>query len=335
MAMGNPLSPVLSNLFMEFFETKFLPAILPPGVLWFRYVDDVFCIWPLRENVNTFLLELNDQVPSIRFTYEEENNCSLPFLDVVVHRNHNGFRFSVYRKPTNICSYIHYYSNHSEKIKKATFSSMFLRALRICSPEFLDNEFETIFRISEKLKYPNYFIECSLQKAKKTFYSVTAREPFDHNNLLVLPYSDSMKHVPRFCKTFNINVVFRFSNTLKNKLIKNSPSICNGCIYEIPCKDCNCKYIGQSGKGLATRINQHKGCIRRGETSNALFLHRNNYNHAIDWDRAKVYLYCDNVTKRNIVESAMIKSQENLMNVSPGMYKLDAFLVNEIFKLVS
>ena len=173
---------------------------------------------------------------------------------------------------------------------------MFLRALRICSPEFIDEEFDNIFRISERLKYPRYFIESSLQKARKTFYSVTTREPFNHNNLLVLPYNENMKNVPRFCQKFDINVVFKFSNTLRNMLIKNSPSLCNGCVYEIPCKDCNCKYIGQTGKGLATRIKQHKYSIRSGQMSNALFLHRNNDNHVIDWDSSKVLVNCNNVT---------------------------------------
>ena len=46
MAMGNPLSPVLSNLYMEFFEARILSNILPVNVVWFRYVDDIFCIWP-------------------------------------------------------------------------------------------------------------------------------------------------------------------------------------------------------------------------------------------------------------------------------------------------
>ena len=335
MAMGNPLSPVLSNLFMEFFETKFLPNILPQGVLWFIFVDDIFCIWPLAENVKTFLINLNNLVPSIKFTFEEEVDCCLPFLDVRIYRTDIGFKFTVYRKPTNVCSYIHYYSNHSEQVKKATFSSMFLRALRVCSPEYIDEEFDNIFSIADKLRYPRYFIECSLRKAQRTFYAESAREPINYQNLLVLPYSDALKEVPRFCKNFNINVVFRFSNTLKNILIKNSPKVSNGCVYEVPCKNCNCKYLGQSSKGLATRIKQHKYSVRTGQISNALFLHMNDFNHAIDWDKAEVILYCNNVIRRNIVESAMIKYKENLVNVSPGMYKLDAFIVKEICKLFS
>ena len=128
----------------------------------------------------------------------------LPFLDVKVHRTSTGFKYSVYRKPTNVCSYIHYYSNHSDKIKLGTFSSMFLRAFRVCSPEFLQHELDTIFNISKKLKYPYNFIERALYKARKTFYLMTYREPFNNQNLLVLPYNSAFKNVPRFYKAFNI-----------------------------------------------------------------------------------------------------------------------------------
>ena len=331
MAMGNPLSPVLSNLYMEFFETKYLPRILPNGALWFRYVDDIFCIWPLTANIEYFLVSLNNCVPSIKFTYEVEANGCLSFLDVNIFRGNSGFKFSVFRKPTNVCSYIHFYSDHCKQIKMSTFTSMFLRAYRVCSPEFLDAEMDNIFKISEKLKYPKHFIDCALQKAKKTFYSVATRKDFDSQNLLVLPYSNTLLNVPRFCKFFNINVVFRFSNTLKNILIKNSPKNSLGCIYRIPCQDCNNSYIGQSGKGLATRLKQHKYSVRTGQVSNALFLHRNNFNHRINWQEAEVLLYCNNINKRNIIESAFIKNDCNLMNISQGMYKLDPFIAYNIF----
>ncbi|XP_069995116.1 uncharacterized protein [Penaeus vannamei] len=44
-AMGSPLSPVLVNLFMEFFESELLPSIsLRPSVR-LRYVDDAFALW--------------------------------------------------------------------------------------------------------------------------------------------------------------------------------------------------------------------------------------------------------------------------------------------------
>lgn len=169
MAMGNPLSPLLSNFYMEFFESKILKNILPANVVWYRYVDDIFCIWPENKNLDNFLILLNNLVPSIKFTIEIEQNFSLPFLDVIVHRQSNNFKFSIYRKPTNVCSYVHYYSAHHDKVKRSVFSSMFLRALRICSPEFMDDEINKIYEISVKLKYPKSFVDSSLRKAKKTF----------------------------------------------------------------------------------------------------------------------------------------------------------------------
>ena len=139
MQMGNPLSPVLSNIFMEFFENKYLSRIKPPEVVWLRYVDDILCLWPRNQNVDDFLENLNSLVPSIKFTVEVENEGILPFLDVLIHRDDRNLRFSIYRKPTNISSYVHYYSAHTRKVKISVFSSMFLRCLHICSPEFIFN----------------------------------------------------------------------------------------------------------------------------------------------------------------------------------------------------
>jgi hypothetical protein len=38
--MGNPLSPVMANLFMEEFEKKALATATLKLGFWFRYVDD-------------------------------------------------------------------------------------------------------------------------------------------------------------------------------------------------------------------------------------------------------------------------------------------------------
>ena len=141
MAMGNPLSPVLSNLYMEIFESRILNTIIPENVKWFRYVDDIICIWPNHEDIRTFQDNLNQLVPSIKFTMEIENNSCLPFLDVMVHRCDRKFKFSVYRKPTNISAYVHYYSAHSNKTKKKI-------------PEYLDEETLNITISGITMKYP-------------------------------------------------------------------------------------------------------------------------------------------------------------------------------------
>ena len=115
LSMGNPLSPVLSNIYMEFFETKLLSSILDPTVVWMRYIDDVICLWPYHDDLNKFLEKLNGLVPSIKFSYEVEVDGRLPFLDVYANKNSNNrFDYDIYRKPTSNNSYIHYYSVHSD-----------------------------------------------------------------------------------------------------------------------------------------------------------------------------------------------------------------------------
>ena len=68
-AMGNPVSPIVSNSYMEFFEKKLLPVKLPRNEKWFRYVEDVLCLWPIEHNLEQFMVELNSLVPTIQFTH--------------------------------------------------------------------------------------------------------------------------------------------------------------------------------------------------------------------------------------------------------------------------
>ena len=309
----------------------FKKYILPQKAVWFRYVDDIICIWPLEENVNNFLTNLNSLVPSIKFTMESENESSLPFLDCVIHRVDRKFRYSIYRKPTNVSAYVHFYSAQSNKVKQSVFSSMFLRALRICSPEFLDEEIDYILKIGEQLKYPKQFLENTLRKTRKSFYSTKPKDAYNTKNLLVLPFNENFKGLPYLLKEFNVNVAFRNNNTVRTTLIKNSPDTNIGCIYRIPCKTCDKSYIGQTGKELDTRIKQHKYSIKNGQENNALFVHVRDLNHPIDWDNAIPLVLCKNSLDRNIIESSFIKhSKDNNVNNSTGMYKLDPFLIKEI-----
>lgn len=56
-AMGNPPSPVLSNLYMEFFECLYVPKIFHFPVTWYCYIDDISAIIPKDLDVNTILAQ--------------------------------------------------------------------------------------------------------------------------------------------------------------------------------------------------------------------------------------------------------------------------------------
>ena len=330
-AMGNPLSPVLSNIYMEFFEVHILPTICDFEIIWYRYVDDVICLWPSDRDPMLFLQELNDLVPSIKFKIEIENNNALPFLDTLVTRTHDQqLKFKVYRKPTAVESYVHYFSNHDVSIKRSVFISMFLRALRICDPEYHDEEIEKIFEIGKRLCYPFSFLEDCYVKTKRRFYNNIERNKFQYQNVLTLPFRRELKPLVNLLKELNINIIFKYSDTIKNMIIRNSPRETNhGGVYYVPCKECNSGYIGQTGKLLDQRLKQHKYNIRTANESSALFRHQQAFNHNIRWEKAEIVFKCNRQLERLLVETCLIKTCTNF-NLNDGLYKLDNILIHFI-----
>ena len=104
LTMGSPLSPVLANIFMEYFEEMALGSTSLKPSMWLRYVDDTFILWPHQEDVQTLIDHVNSIQPSIQYTMEKEQDNKLPVFDVLVTHTEQGFRSSVYRKPTSLGS---------------------------------------------------------------------------------------------------------------------------------------------------------------------------------------------------------------------------------------
>ena len=88
-AMGSPVSALIANLYMENFEEQAITTSSYEPRIWKRYVDDTFTILD-RENIDDFLLHLNNQQPSIRFTMETEKDNKLAFPDIAVLREPDG-----------------------------------------------------------------------------------------------------------------------------------------------------------------------------------------------------------------------------------------------------
>ena len=92
-AMGDPLSALMSNMFMEDLEQRAIEtAPIECGLtLWKRYVDDI--LEKVKINTtDTLTHHLNQQDPTgnVKFTNEEMENCQLPFLDVKIIVNLDG-----------------------------------------------------------------------------------------------------------------------------------------------------------------------------------------------------------------------------------------------------
>ena len=91
LAMGLPLSPVLANIYMEYFEEMALGSTPLKLSMWLRYIYDTFILWPHQEDVQALLNRVNSIQPSIQFSMEKEQDNKLPFLDILVTRTEQGF----------------------------------------------------------------------------------------------------------------------------------------------------------------------------------------------------------------------------------------------------
>ena len=101
-AMGSPFGPSLANAFLCFDEQICLndsPEDFKP-VYYRRYVDVIIALFPSPDHLEKFTNYLNSKQKDIKFVFEKESNNSLPFQDILISRSENGFKTSVYHKPS-------------------------------------------------------------------------------------------------------------------------------------------------------------------------------------------------------------------------------------------
>ena len=72
-AMGSPLAPVLANIFMGFYESKWLNEYnLNKPKFYLRYVGDILAAFDKEQNSLNFLNFLNKRHPNITFMIEKQ-----------------------------------------------------------------------------------------------------------------------------------------------------------------------------------------------------------------------------------------------------------------------
>ena len=97
--MGSPLGPVLADVFLIELENSLLPKLTKYITLWKQYVDDTICF--VKVGTTEFIISvLNSIDKNIQFTFEEENNETMPFLDILISRKRNYITTTVYQKST-------------------------------------------------------------------------------------------------------------------------------------------------------------------------------------------------------------------------------------------
>ena len=131
--MGTRAAPSYANIFMNDFKEKHVYTHHLQPAAWYRYIDDIFCLWQHGEDeLEKFTTHLNSVHETIKFTIEK-SRTSVSFLDTEVHLDNSHIYTTLYVKPTNRNNYLPFDSAHPYHCKKGLPYGQFLRIQRICS----------------------------------------------------------------------------------------------------------------------------------------------------------------------------------------------------------
>ncbi|XP_074030332.1 uncharacterized protein [Leptinotarsa decemlineata] len=309
--MGSPLSPVIANIYREWFETLAIEEAHKKPRVWLRYVDDTFIIWNHgNTELDAFLKHINSVRPSITFTMEKEIHNELPFLDVLVKRTDTKWETSVYRKPTHTGQYLNHESNHHQSTKRGIIKTLLDRAFGLCNTkEGLEKELDIIKSDLRRNGYSKAMIEKTLAKRQQE----PRKEEKPSQPVLALPYIRGLsERIRRIGSKYNIRTCFRSGNTIRSSLTKTRPpnADCDSknCIYRIPC-ECGKSYIGATKRPLNIRIAEHKKHTQRGETSKSgIADHVWTHQHNIEWSQAEILHREEHWFRRKFKEAAYMLS---------------------------
>ena len=138
--MGSPLGPVTAGIFMVELGKSLLPKLYSYMTSWKHYMGDTIA-YVKPDAIDHVLSILNSFQENISFTYEQEINEKISFLDILILRSGNSFETRVHRKSTHNNIYLHWESFAPDTWKRGTLRTLVLRAHAICSTkELLDQD---------------------------------------------------------------------------------------------------------------------------------------------------------------------------------------------------
>ena len=194
----------------------------------------------------------------------------------------------VYCKKTHTNRYLNYNSHHHPRVLAGVVKCLKNRAVSICDTEYLQEEIRHLNDTFQSKNFPEHVLDPILNRvdtANQTRISTNENtEGNRENRTLCVPYvrglSEKIDNVCWSIKGVNMRAVFKPCRTIRQMLVRVKNGIPEdrrkGVIYEIPCKDCEKLYIGETGRTLKKRVSEHKQAVREFNMNNGVAAHVHN-----------------------------------------------------------
>ena len=266
--MGNCLSPLLADLYMDDYLGKYLQEVNHPDKLW-RYVDDILILTKLNEDeLNAYIETLNKNRNNIKFTMEYEKNKTINFLDTVLSRNDidNSIHIRWFRKETAADRLLNYNSCHHKSIKTNIVTNMTSRIISTTKDaKEQQQDLQVLRKMLRNSDYPerevNKLIEQTIRCSNPVSTTQTKKKD-EFKYSIVIPYVPGAEVLKRRLEKLKIRLFFSYKNKIKsifNSCIKQENK---SVIYQIECA-CKKIYNGETKVGIWKRMKQHKNEIMK------------------------------------------------------------------------
>ena len=205
-AIGSRLGRNYACTYMGQWETQLLDGADLKPMVYVRYIDDIFGIWLHGlDELSNFHNRANQIHPRIQVDLRTSQS-EIEFLDVLVKLEETGIlTTSLFEKPTDSKSYLHFDSDHPIHTKKAVPFGLGLRVKRICTKQedYKLHRDKLKARLVER-RYPAPLVEKELQKVDNVSRDqLLSSNPLKQNEKRVpmaLTFSRYLPNVPGLLK---------------------------------------------------------------------------------------------------------------------------------------
>lgn len=310
--MGSPASPILADMVMEkLLDTCMEKFTTKPKILT-KYVDDLFAI-VRKDAITETLAVLNGFNDKIKFTIEEENDNTLPYLDTLVVRNSGKIKVDWYQKPIASGRIINFHSKHPKRMIINTARNFINRVLTISDEEYHHKNKIKINEILRKNSFPKKIITELINKSteEKRPNVQENRESKIYKSLIYIPNISERVEKSNILDKNVFTIAHKTHNNLR-KLFSNTKSKIplmekHNIVYEIKCdgnavEKCEKVYVGTTKNKLKTRLSGHKSDIKLRNNNllqkTALANHCKCTNHSPNLENVRILQSENNYNKR-------------------------------------
>jgi hypothetical protein len=187
--------------------------------------------------------------------------------------------------------------------------------------------------------YPAHLVEETIKNSWKTemikelkeqFAKETEKDEEDYYDVFHAPYVQGFsEELQKELSKLEVGFVMKKGKTLQSELCKLKPKKDSdekkNVIYNIKCKTCDKRYIGETGHQFKTRRKQHQADVKNKSEKNGIFMHlKHCKKHKIDWETTTFIDSEANITRRKIKEALYINACDpsekpmKLMNLEKG-----------------